>query len=306
MPDPTKQTISATQTPALFGASPYLTRWMMLRHFIHGDPIDSPTHNRMDWGKKLQPLVLEQAAADLRLEVHPNAGDVYVRRDLLGCTRDAMIFCPDRGPGALETKCVFDYGTWMEDWNGGKNPPRHVEIQLQQQMLVGDGDMDSVYEWGVIAAWVCGEIHYFERQPMPDLWGAINVEAKRFFDDASHGREGQPFGEQIESELVNRLFKPTPGKVLDLSAEPGAYRIAEDVRMMAAARAERLIAEKTEKGIKAKIGALMKDADELVLVHGIKVKSKLVNRGAYAVKASSYPQYDAYVPENLPDDLLQF
>src|SRR5215469_3216944 len=150
MPDPTKQTLSATQTPALFGVSPYLTRWMLLRHFIHGDPIDSPAHNRMNWGKKLQPLVLEQAAAELRLEVRPNAGDVYVRRGLLGCTRDAEIFCPDRGPGALETKCVFDYATWMEDWNAGKDPPRHVEIQLQQQMAVGDGDVS--YKWGVIAA----------------------------------------------------------------------------------------------------------------------------------------------------------
>jgi hypothetical protein len=311
MPDPTRQTISATQTPALFGASPYLTRWMLLRHFIHGDPIDSPTHNRMDWGKKLQPLVLEQAAADLRLEVRPNAGDVYARRSALrlGCTRDAEIFCPDRGPGALETKCVFDYGTWMDEWNGGKDPPRHIEIQLQQQMLVGAGDgsvLSDPFDWGVLAVWVCGEVHYFDRKPIHELWNAMTLEAERFFDDVAGGREGEPFGAPIESELLNRLFKPTPGKVLDLSSEPIAYKIAEDVRMMAAARADRLVAEKTEKIKKAAIGALMKDADELVLVHGIRVKSKLVNRGAYAVKASSYPVYEPYVPENLPDDLLAF
>ena len=311
MPDPTKQTISATQTPALFGASPYLTRWMLLRHYIHGDPIDSPEHNRMDWGKKLQPLVLEQAAADLRLEVEPNAGDVYVRRGALrlGCTRDAMIFCPDRGPGALETKCVFDYTTWMQDWGGGDAPPRHVEIQLQQQMLVGAGDgsvLSDPFDWGVLAVWVCGDVHYFHRKPIHELWNAMTVEAGRFFADVEAGREGEPFGSPIESELINRLFKPTPGKVLDLSSDPRAYQYAEDVRMMAGAREERLIAEKTEKFVKAKLGALMKDADELVLVNGIRVRSKLVNRGAYAVRASSYPVYEPYIPENLPDDLLAF
>jgi hypothetical protein len=305
MPDPTRQTISATQTPALFGASPYLTRWMLLRHFIHGDSIEGPGHNRMDWGKKLQPLVLEQAAADLRLEVRPNAGDVYIRSGLLGCTRDAEIFCPDRGPGALETKCVFDYGTWMEDWDGGKTPPKHVEIQLQQQMCVGGG-LGASYRWGVIAVWVCGEIHYFERKPVGELWQHLDIEAASFFDDVAAGREGEPFGAPIESELLNRLFKPTPGKVLDLSQEPSAYKIAEDVRMMMRARAERLIQEKTEKFVKAQLTALMKDADELLLVHGIRVKSKTVNRGAYAVRASSYPVYEPYVPENLPDDLLGF
>src|SRR3989442_9052297 len=128
MPDTTKQTISATQSPALFGVSPYMTRWMLLRHFIHGDPIDSPEHERMTWGKKLQPLVLAQAAEDLHLEVRPNAEDVYLRSEHfpIGCTRDAEIICPDRGPGTLETKCVFDYGVWMQTWNGGKALPKHI------------------------------------------------------------------------------------------------------------------------------------------------------------------------------------
>ena len=102
-----------------------------------------------------------QAAEDLKLEVRPNADDTYHRRGLLGCTRDATIICPDRGPGALETKCIFDYRTWMADWGGGAFVPKPHEIQLQQQLLVGDGDdgfaaEGSPYDWGVIAAWVAG------------------------------------------------------------------------------------------------------------------------------------------------------
>jgi hypothetical protein len=150
-------TISATEAPALFNVSPYVTRWMLYKKFADGVDIDGAEDARMSWGKKLQPLIVAQAAEELRLEVRSNAEDVYHRRGLLGCTRDAEIICPDRGRGALETKCVFDYGVWMRDWAGGKMVPRTHEIQLQQQMLVGDAEHGEVgehgpqYDWGVIA-----------------------------------------------------------------------------------------------------------------------------------------------------------
>src|SRR5262245_10974515 len=102
MPDPQRETLSATQTPALFHVSPYLTRWMLYQHFAKGLAIDKAGDTRMDWGKRLQPLVLEKAAEDLRLQVRPNE-ETYHRRNRLGATRDATIVDPDRGPGALET-----------------------------------------------------------------------------------------------------------------------------------------------------------------------------------------------------------
>ena len=143
MPDPTKKTISATEMSGLLGVSPYVTKWMLFQRFAHGVEAPGPDHNRLDWGTKMEPLLLEQAAADLRLEVKTNrqadGSQIYVRRNLLGCSRDADIYDPQRGPGALETKCCFDYKILMQEWNGGKTPPRQHEIQLQQQMYVGDG-----------------------------------------------------------------------------------------------------------------------------------------------------------------------
>ncbi len=303
MPDQTRQTISATQTPALFGASPYLTRWMLLRHFIHGDPIDSLEHNRMDWGSKLQPLILAQAAEDLRLEVRPNAEDHYIRRGLLGCTRDGDLICPDRGPGSIETKCCFDYGTWMQTWNGGKALPRHIEIQLQQQMRVGDGD--EPHNWGVIAVWVCGEIKYFERKPIPELWDAIDGEAHKFFDDVAAKREGEPFGEPVEMPLLARLFTPKAGTSVDLIEHPRARELAEQARLMSWHTAERLSHEKGEKAIKAMFKALLGEAEQGTLYGGIKVTQKLVERAGYTVKPSKYTTVEAYVPDNLPDDLTK-
>lgn len=298
MPDPTKQTLSATQTPALFGASPYLTRWMLARHFIHGDTIDSPEHNRMDWGKKLQPLLLAQAAEDLHLEVRPNHADDYVRRGRLGCTRDAEIICPDRGPGALETKVVFDFRVWMQDWAGGKAPPKHIEIQTQQQCLVGDGE--TPYQWGVIAVWIAGEMKYFERKPIPELWAEIEREAARFFEDVAAGREGEPFGDPVEMPLLTKLFAPVAGKVADFTAHPRAAELADHVQMLDYHAKEQAAHDKAARVAKAHLKALMADAEEAVFLNGIKVRAKQQNRAGYTVKPTSFTTLDVFVPDGTP------
>lgn len=299
MPDPHKKTVSATQTPALFGVSPYLTKWMLLRHFIHGDSIESPEHNRMNWGSKLQPLILEQVAQDVHLEVRPNKTDAYVVRGLVGCTRDAEIICPDRGPGSLEIKCVFDYATWMQEWAGGKTPPKHIEIQLQQQMLVGEPG-DKPHDWGILAVWCCGDMHYFERSPIPELWEEINAQATQFFADVAAGREGDPFGVPVEWPLLSRLFAPKPLTVIDLTTRDDAHKIADDARMMAWHAAERLGHEKGEKALKAKLKALIGDNEEALLPGGIKIRQKKVNRKGYTVGPSSYVQVEVYVPATAP------
>lgn len=311
MPDPTRTTLSATQTPALFGVSPYVTRWMLLRHFIHGDSIDSPEHNRMDWGSKMQSLVLAQAAEDLRVEVRPNADDNYIRRGLLGCTRDGDVVCPDRGPGAIEMKCVFDYGVWMQTWNGGKSLPRHIEIQLQQQMMVGDGE--KPFEWGVLAVWLCGEMKYFERKPIPDLWAQIEVEAFKFFSDVHAKKDGDPFGDPVEMPLLAKVFPLIAGTKIDLTVHPRAAELVNQVGLMLYHAEQRLNHDKGEKVIKAMFKALLADAEEATLLDGVRIRQKQISRAGHTVKPSSYTTIEAFIPATaaaaatgpVPDNILK-
>lgn len=296
MPDPTLATLSATETPALFGVSPYVTRWMLYQKFAKGADLGSPGDARMNWGKKLQPLVLAQAAEELRLEVMSNVEDIYVTRGQLGCTRDATIICPDRGPGALETKCVFDYGVWMRDWAGGKTPPRHYEIQLQQQMLVGSSWKS--YSWGVLAAWVCGEMHYFEREPIPELWAELEKEAARFFDDVKNCREPNAFGEVIEWPLMAKLLATPTEKLADLRDDPKAHAYADDVRAFLRHGEDRLFHEKEEKLIKARLLAVLTvaGADKALLADGVNIELKRGKRMGYTVKPSNTLSLKTYVP----------
>lgn len=268
MPDPTRETISATESPALFGVSPYATRWMLYQRFAKGVDIDSTEDARMSWGRKLQPLILEQAAADLGLEIRQNEDDVYHRRGILGCTRDGEIICPDRGPGAIETKCVFDYRTWMTDWEGGDRPPRRHEIQLQHQMYVGSGRGPS-YNWGVLVAWVAGEQHYFEREPITDLWRAINTESAKFFEDVRAGAEPNPFGELIELPLLAELFPVIPEKVLDLSADVDAAKLSDKAVMFKHYKDSENGYKRTAEKLRAEFLALAKDNETVLLPAGI-------------------------------------
>ncbi len=280
MPDIARKTISATEAPALWNVSPYLTRWMLYKRFHDGMNVDSEPDERMSWGTKMEPLLLEQASHDLKMEVIPNKGErTYVRRGLLGCTRDATVICPDRGPGTLETKCVFDYRTWMDKWGGGEAPPRYYEIQLQVKMLVGDPEGEP---YGVIAAWVAGEMHYFERAPIPELWDSLRGEAAGFFASVDMGAEPDPFGHPVEIPALSLIERVAQKSIASDDAELGrlaqAYAEAGDIVSAG---------EKRRTEIKAKLLAAAGDAEVLKLP-GATVTVKQQTRGAYEVKPSTF------------------
>jgi hypothetical protein len=300
MPDPLAQSVSATEAPALFNASPYLTRWMLYQKFRRGRSIEKVETDRMYWGKALQPLVLAKAAADLALEVVPNHGETYERHPHLplGCTRDARVYDPSRGWGSLETKCVFDYGVWMREWGGGDRVPRHYEIQLQQQMLIGGRENDGAHMWGVIAAWVCGEMHYFERAPIPDFAEALAEAAAQFFVDVQRGNEPEPFGEAVELSLLAELFDPEPGVGLQRGDD---WKLAEAVRMLPDFSKQKAFYEKAYDSTRALLIAKSREAgvayDEVRLPGGISYQVKANKLGHLRVKVS--------IPDVLPDEIME-
>lgn len=306
MPDPTLQTISASEAAALFNVSPYVTRWMLYQRFANGMDLDGEPDARMSWGTKLEPLILDQAADDMRLEVRhnraPNGAQQYFRNGWFGCHRDGDIICPDRGPGAIECKSIFDYRTWMADWNGGKSPPKHVEMQLQVQMYVGAGDAQP-YLWGVIAAWVAGDLHYFEREPIPELYDRLHAEAKAFMADVTAKREPEPFGSTVELPWLNQMFPTERGKVLDLTTHPEAAAYVEATLQYRHAKEQEAGGKRTAEPLRAKLLSFIKDADKVLLPDGVKITITPVHNGK---RIKTYvPDGSATLsPNSIPDDLL--
>lgn len=214
MPDPFRQSISATQSPALFDASPYLTKWLLWQWF-KGLDVETDVTPRMRAGKQLQPIVIDDARRQLQLEVTPNFADEYVRNGPLGCTIDATVYDPQRGRGVLETKCVFDHFIWKNEWHNGQTVPRHIEIQVQHQMVVGNGK--TPFEWGVIAPWVCGELQdCIPRQRDQAFEKTLTDEAAKFMASVKSGDEPDPFGTAAEAPLLRLLIAPVPNMTADL------------------------------------------------------------------------------------------
>jgi hypothetical protein len=263
---------------------------MLYQKFANGADLEKEGATRMDWGTKMQPIILDQVAQERGLEVVPNHG--YVRRGLLGCTRDATIIAPGVGPGALEIKCVFDYKVWATKWGGGAFVPREIEIQLQQQMYVGTAESEPfpgvAYNWGLIVVWVCADLYYFERKPLPEFWTDLERRAIRFFSDVKSKREPDPFGASVEMPLLARLFQTEPDKVLDLSADPDHVATSEkvslyaDLKSLAAGHAA--AAEKS----RVELLALAKDAERVLLPCGVSYRVKKAGKGR---------TIDPYIPE---------
>lgn len=254
---------------------------MLYRSFHDGLNISSPPNSRMDWGLKLQPLIIAQAAADLKMEVRPNVDDAYHRRGVVGCTRDADMIFPDVGPAALETKCVFDYRDWMEKWGGGEFVPRHYEIQLQVQMMVGDGR--EPYKRGVIACWCAGEVSYFHREPIPDLWETIEAEATKFLAEVRDGTEPEPFGHPVELPFLSAV-EHDKTKVIVSDDETLSQRA------IAYAEAGRIVADanKRRDEIKAILLAAAGDAGEIRFNDGTTVEVKTQSRAGYTVEPTTF------------------
>lgn len=298
MPDPTKTTLSATQVPALFGKSPWVTRWMLHHHFLGDMPIEKEADARMSWGLKMEPLIVDQAKADLTLEVRPNLGQdgqpLYERRGLLGCTRDAIVIDPSLGPGALETKVVFDYRDWMDTWQGGQVVPPHYELQLQEQMMVGDES--GPYKWGVVAVWIAGEVKYFRREPVAEVWAMIEVEAAAFFADLKAGKEPDPLGASIELPLLTA--RPRTGEILDLKHDV-AY--AQDLQLYKYLGGQRLAAERAEKSKKVDILKRLGDASGALCYGGITIEIKKSPVKAQVREATVQTRINIDIPERLPD-----
>lgn len=306
MPDPLKQTISASEASALFNVSPYTTRWMLWQRFAKDMKLDAEPDARMTWGTKLEPLILDQAADEMRLEVrHNRAADGsqhYFRNGFFGCHRDGEIICPDRGPGAIEAKCIFDYATWMASWGGGKSPPKHVEIQLQTQMYVGAGH-GNPYLWGVIAAWVAGEVHYFERTPIVDLYERMHSEAKAFFAEVHEDREPEPFGAVAEMPWLNTLFPTARGNEIDLSAHPAAAEYLEATIQYRVAKEQEAAGARTAEPLRAKLLAFIKDADRVILPEGVRIDVTPLHKGK-RLKVYVPDGRATLSPNSIPDDIL--
>ena len=205
MPCPNKKTISASQAACMFGKSPYCTRWMLWQHFKSGMEIYTDDHERIEWGNRLEGAILDKVADELKLEVTRWDQEKYIARGHLGCTKDAIVYDPQAGYGAVEAKNV-DYFIFKEEWTDHR-APEHIELQLQCQMWCGDGE--TPYEWGVIAVLIGGNnFKIYKRKLDTRLMERVEQVAKEFFASLKANDEPSATGIAKEIPFLTNLHAP--------------------------------------------------------------------------------------------------
>lgn len=276
MPDPARKSVSASQVSALWNVSPYMTRWQLWQWFKRGGEVpQEPETTRMFWGKTLQEPILNKVSSEMKLEVYPNATDAYCRNGLIGATRDAVILAPDRGPGCVEVKCIFDYGVWMKDWHGGTQPPRWHEIQLQAGIYAGDGI--EPYTWGLLVAWCCGgELVYFERQPNRDLFAKMEIEAGRFFHSIEEGVEPAVFGTESEAKWLTSMYETRKDSYLNMTHD---HALADTLAAYASNKQAISHFNDLNDGYRARLMAAAQDHEHVALPDGVGYRIVKSGRG---------------------------
>ncbi len=257
MPDPTRQTVSASQVAALFDCNPYTTKFT-LWHELNGtapDMTDNPDE-RMDWGTRLEPAILKAAAERRNLVLLPNQAQQYTRHATapIGCTEDAEIIDPNRGPGIIEAKNV-DWQRWKEGWTNTAAPP-HIELQLQAQLTV------KGCSWGEIACLVGGnELRHYEREHQGDVTGEIIERATAFMQSIRDGAEPDVAGASVEDPFITARW-PTADRApaLDLMDSPEA---AELIGLLSYWTGQQSLAKKESDRIKTRVKAMAQDFAEV-------------------------------------------
>lgn len=278
MPDPTRSTVSATQVPALFECSPYLTRFT-LWHELNGTLPDvvedaQDENERMFWGKRLEPVILSEIQRRRDLLVEPNAPGHYVRHPGagFGATIDADIRDLTRGPGVVEAKCV-DWLVWKSGWTDTQ-APAHIELQLQAQMAaVGAG-------WGVIACLIGGnDLREYDREPDAELIREITERSNAFMQSIRDKVEPDPMGDPMEDPFIKARWPGSPVPLeLNLFEDRDAMEVVRQYDYWTRSEST---AKKERGKLKTKLLALAKDADSVrVFGHRVRISRAFVDESA--------------------------
>lgn len=287
MPDPSKSTVSASQAPALFGLSPYCTRWMLHKHFAEGLPIEADESERLDWGRRLEPAILRAAADQIRCDIKANDGYFHHPSEPVGATGDGFVFDPQRGLGVIECKNV-DWLRWRDTWTDTEAAP-HVEIQHQTQLMIPHPE-HGFPKWGVIAVLIGGnDLKLYQREGLPGVQAKIAIEARTFLAGVRDKIEPAVEGRAIELDGLHwALPRVDREKVLretDFAPED-ALTLARLIEEYHNRKALASVTEKTVKELQARIEGMIGDAAEII-VHQrrLKVSRSAIAGGSYERKA---------------------
>ncbi len=176
--------VTSTEVSALFGLSPYKTKYELYNEKKDKVVINIEDNQRMAWGRRLEDSIAHGCADMMGWKVEQF--DLYMSDpDLrMGSSFDYKI-TSEKELGILEVKNVDRLAflkSWIEHDDGTVEAPPHIELQLHHQMAVAN------INWGCICALVGGnELKTVILKRNPKIEEEIKSRIKEFWQLVKSG-----------------------------------------------------------------------------------------------------------------------
>jgi putative phage-type endonuclease len=260
--------VTATEVSALFGVSPYMSKYQLWHQKKTKTVEGVEETERMKWGTRLEDAIAKGIREDLGLG--GSKVDRYYRDTVLkaGASPDWQLLDNDGDVHVLEIKNVDGFA-FKRGWkildDGEVVAPLHIELQLQQQMMLMN------CRSGVIGALVGGNnVQILRREANGELIDAIKKKIQNFWASI----------EANEPPEIN--FEDDYDLIMDLSRESdkgepinASLRVCE---LIAEYNNLKTVADKADKKIKAIKAEILHEVGDHALVHGDgwKLDTKLI------------------------------
>ena len=257
--------IGSTESPALFGLSPYKTIAELFYEKQSGEVHSIPDNMRMMAGRALESGIAELAAHELGCEVAPMKDYVFDDALRMGSSFDFQIMSGEYARWILEIKNV-DFLVYRDHWKEDEAPP-HIEAQVQHQLeLTGRPG-------AIIAALVGGnDLKMIVRERNPVVGNIIRNRIGQFWVDIEENNP-PPIDFQRDADLVIALNQQSGDQALAVDESSSIHDAIWDyVRIKKEIKDLEVIANAR----KAKVIKAMGDTYNAVITPWFKVSSKTV------------------------------
>ena len=245
--------VTSTESAALFGVSPYITKFELWHNKKDRHVVDINPNERMKWGTRLQNSIADGIAEDKDWQIRRM--DEYMRLpDLrMGSSFDFAI----ENNGILEVKNVDSFA-FKDGWlvnDGEVEAPPHIEIQVQHQLAV------SQRKFAYIGALIGGNrVVLIKREPIPKVIESIKEKVKNFWLSIEENLCPSPDFPR-DAKFISRLYSyAEKGKTINVNGSD-FKALAEDYRNLSKEKKE--LSEKMD-SVKAQILMKIGDASKVI------------------------------------------
>lgn len=267
------QDLTSTDVAALFGMSPYKTKFELWHEKRSGEPVRIAQNDRMKWGSRLEASIAAGIAEDQGWIIRPFKEYVRDPELRIGSSFDFLIYSPTGSATAydaiLEIKTV-DALAFRNGWTVTDDfieAPAHIELQVQHQLLVSGL---SVAYIGVLIGG--NDVRILQRKADDGVHAAIRAKAAEFWRSIADNTPPDPVMPADAAAVIRLNSYAEPGRLRDArgdeviaSAIADYARIGREIEDLQAIRDSR----------KAEILTMIGDAEK-VLADGFTISAGMV------------------------------